>query len=445
MKKVQTFFGKRVFLVALLLLMVFTVSACSDKEDDDVDSDDVLVTSVSVTTVGDTSTITQFGGTLQMVATILPTDATDSSFIRTVTNGTGTATISTGGLLTAVSNGSVTVNAKSNDSAKIVGVKVITISNQAAASMDATLTEIEVDGQSILDFQALEYRYVYVLSDGVTSTPSTSVTKFETSSTVVITDAVDVTSSDELDRTTTIVVTTSDAVEVTYYVVFEQQIAPVDLGTAGNYVILAETGISTTTTSAITGDIAVSPAAATYITGFSLTADSSGEYSISDQVVGNVYASDYTVPTPGNLTTAVEDMMLAYSDAAGRAANYTELYSGDLSGKTLTPGVFKFGNSVLINTDLTLTGSATDVWIFQIAGNLTMASNINIILAGGADAKNIIWQVADTVAIGSGSHFEGTILAMTDIAMGTNSSINGRLYAQTAVTLDAVTVVKSND
>lgn len=216
----------------------------------------------------------------------------------------------------------------------------------------------------------------------------------------------------------------------------------VDLGSADNYVVLAESAISTTSGSDVTGDLAVSPAAATYITGFDLIMDSTGTFSTSSLVTGKLFASDYTSPTPTALTTAIADMRTAYTDAAGRAANYTELYSGNLSGQTLSSGVYKFGNSVLINTDLTLEGSSTDVWIFQIAGNLTMASDMNIILAGGALAKNIVWQVADTVAIGSGSHFEGTILAMTNISMGTNSSINGNLYAQTEVSLDSTTVVK---
>ncbi|MCR3906740.1 MAG: ice-binding family protein [Tenericutes bacterium] len=216
----------------------------------------------------------------------------------------------------------------------------------------------------------------------------------------------------------------------------------VDLGTADDFVILAESGISTTAGSSVTGDLGISPSAATYITGFGLIMDSTGTFSTSSLVTGQILSSDYTSPTPTELTTAIANMRTAYTDAAGRAANYTELYSGDLSGQTLTSGVYKFGNSVLINTDLTLNGNSTDVWIFQISGNLTMASDMNIILTGGALAKNIVWQVADTVAIGSGSHFEGTILAMTNISMGTNSSIDGNLYAQTEVTLDATTVVK---
>ena len=218
-------------------------------------------------------------------------------------------------------------------------------------------------------------------------------------------------------------------------------IAPVTLGMAGNFVILAKSGISTVPTSAITGNIGVSPIDSTGITGFSLTMDATNQFGTSSQLTGKAYASNYTSPTPSNLTTAITNMETAYVDAAGRAANYTELYAGDLSGKTLTPGVYKWGTGISANTNVTFNGSSTDVWILQVSDGITIASGVNIILSGGAQASNIIWQAADTVTIGTGAHFEGTILAKTNISLGTNASINGRLYAQTAVTLDANIVV----
>ncbi|PKM45488.1 MAG: hypothetical protein CVV03_06650 [Firmicutes bacterium HGW-Firmicutes-8] len=217
--------------------------------------------------------------------------------------------------------------------------------------------------------------------------------------------------------------------------------APVNLGTAGSYAILAKTGISSVPDSVITGNIGVSPIDFTAITGFSLTADATNVFSTSAQITGKAYASDYAPPTPSNLTTAISNMETAYTDAAGRAVNYTELYGGDISGKTLTAGVYKWGTGVLINTNVTLNGGANDVWIFQIAKGITQASGTRIILTGGAQAKNIFWQAAETVAIGTDAHFEGIILGMTDITLGTNASINGRLLAQTAVTLDKSTVV----
>lgn len=215
----------------------------------------------------------------------------------------------------------------------------------------------------------------------------------------------------------------------------------VNLGLAGNYVILAKTGISSVPNSVITGNIGVSPIDATALTGFSLTADATNQFSISAQITGKAYASNYASPTPEDLTTAISNMETAYTDAAGRAANYTELYSGDLSGKTLAAGVYKWGTGVLINSDVTLNGNANDVWIFQIGEGITQASNTKIILTGGAQAKNIFWQTAETVSIGTGSHFEGNILCLTNITLETNASITGRLFAQTAVTLDTSIVV----
>src|SRR5450759_4300490 len=215
---------------------------------------------------------------------------------------------------------------------------------------------------------------------------------------------------------------------------------PVDLGTAGNYVILAKSGISATGTTLINGNIGVSPYAATAITEFGLVMDASGTFSTSALVIGKVYAADYAVPTPATLTTAVSDMEAAYTDAAGRtvtSAATTDVGGGTLTGLTLAPGVYEWGSAVTIPTDLTLRGSATDVWIFKVAGTLDMAAGMRVILTGGALPQNIFWQVAGVVTLGTTSHFEGIILGQTLIALQTGASINGRLLAQTAVTLDA--------
>lgn len=217
--------------------------------------------------------------------------------------------------------------------------------------------------------------------------------------------------------------------------------AQVNLGAASEYAILAKSGISTVPNSVVTGNIGVSPIGSTAITGFSLTADATNAFSTSSQLIGKAYASNYASPTPSNLTTAVRNMETAYTDAAGRAADYTELYTGDLSGRTLTPGVYKWGTGVMINSNVTLNGGANDVWIFQIAKGITQAAGTQIILTGGATAKNIFWQAAETVAIGTGAHFEGIILSQTNISLAANASINGRLLAQTAVTLIKSTVV----
>jgi hypothetical protein len=218
--------------------------------------------------------------------------------------------------------------------------------------------------------------------------------------------------------------------------------APVPLGGAGNYVILAKSAVSNTPTSAITGDIGLSPAAASFITGFALTLPAGGAASTSAQVTGSVYASDYAAPTPANLTTAVNDMMTAYTTAAGRTLpDHTELGAGDISGLTLAPGLYKWSNTVLINSDVTLSGGPNDTWIFQIAGGISQASATHVILAGGALAQNIVWQVFGVVTIGTTAHMEGRILSQTSITLNTGATANGRLLAQTAVTLAGNTVV----
>jgi hypothetical protein len=215
----------------------------------------------------------------------------------------------------------------------------------------------------------------------------------------------------------------------------------VTLGKAGEYALLAKSGASTVPASTITGNVGVSPAAASFITGFSLTMDSTNVFSTSPQVTGKVYASDYTPPTPSNLTTAISDMETAFTDAAGRAAGTTELGAGNIGGKTLTPGVYKWGTGLLIPTDVTLQGSATDVWIFQIAQDLTVSSGVKVVLAGGALPKNIFWQVAGLVDLGTTAHLEGVVLSQTSITLRTGATVNGRLLAQSAANIDGSTIV----
>jgi hypothetical protein len=216
--------------------------------------------------------------------------------------------------------------------------------------------------------------------------------------------------------------------------------ASVDLGTAGNYAILAKAGVSTTGTTKITGNIGVSPIAASAITGFGLVRDSSGAFSTSTLVTGRVYASNYAVPAPSELTSAVGAMETAYKTAAGRTADVTELGAGNIGGLTLAPGVYKWGTGVIIPTDVTLSGSKNAVWIFQIAGTLNISSAKKVILQSGALPKNIFWQVAGATTLGTNSTFNGNILDKTNIALQTGAVLNGRALAQTAVTLDANTV-----
>jgi hypothetical protein len=156
-----------------------------------------------------------------------------------------------------------------------------------------------------------------------------------------------------------------------------------------------------------------------------------------------LYAADYAAPTPGNLTTSVGAMQAAYVDAAGRPTpDHTELAAGNLGGLTLPAGLYKWSNTVTIPTNVTLTGGANDTWIFQIAGGLTQSAATSVILSGGAQAQNVVWQVAGIVQIGTTAHLEGEVLSLTAITLNTGASVNGRLLAQTAVTLAGNTVVQ---
>jgi len=217
---------------------------------------------------------------------------------------------------------------------------------------------------------------------------------------------------------------------------------PVNLGAAGSFVILAKTGVSSVPTSVVTGDVGLSPAAASYITGFSLSMDATNVYARSSQITGKVYAADYSSPSPSNMTTAVSDMELAFIDAASRAADVTELGAGNIGGMTLAPGVYKWGTGLLIPTSLTLNGTASDVWIFQVAQDLKMSSATTVTLTGGAVAKNVFWQVAGSVELGTTAHLEGVVLSQTAITLLTGASIKGRMLAQTAVAIDNSTVVQ---
>lgn len=204
----------------------------------------------------------------------------------------------------------------------------------------------------------------------------------------------------------------------------------VDLGLAGEFVILSKSGITNVYKSSITGDIGTSP-----ITGAAI-------HLTCAEVTGNIYSVDAAGPLPcaitnaTRLTTSVGDMQTAYTDAAGRSnPDFVNLGAGNIGGTTLTPGLYTWTSAVVIPTDVTISGGPNDVWIFQVAGTLTMSSAVNFTLAGGAQAKNIYWQTAGAVTFGTTSHFEGNILSATGINLQTGATINGRLLAQTAVTL----------
>ncbi len=210
---------------------------------------------------------------------------------------------------------------------------------------------------------------------------------------------------------------------------------PVNLGKAGDYVILAYSAITSTPSSIIDGDIGLTPTTAAAITVACAEMDGTSTIYGVDADARTCYQNDSS-----GLTTAMENMLTAYNNAAGRKLpDETNLGGGNITDMTLAPGLYKWGTSVSINAGgVTLNGGPNDVWIFQVAGDVIQASNTQVNLTGGAVAKNVFWQVGGGtgVTIGTDSAFQGIVLAQKAITLNTRASVTGRLLAQSAVTLD---------
>merc|ERR1712195_435175 len=186
----------------------------------------------------------------------------------------------------------------------------------------------------------------------------------------------------------------------------------VNLGTAGDFAVLTKSGVTTTgAPTKVTGDMGTSPIAATALTGFDLIMDSTNTHSTSTLVTGHIFAASYTSPTPSKMTTAISDMETAYTDAAGRVnPDELDLGAGIIQGMTLKPGLYKWGSNVGFTSSLAFDGTATDVWILQMTGDLTVGAGAIVTLENGAKAENIFWQVAGSTTLHTTAHMEGTIL-----------------------------------
>ncbi len=205
--------------------------------------------------------------------------------------------------------------------------------------------------------------------------------------------------------------------------------APVDLQSAGDFVVLAQMAIADVPPSAVTGNVGMSPSPGTGI-GISCA-----------EVTGGVYAADATGPAPcsisdpNRLTAAISDSVVAFDDAAGRAPDYNEHAAGNIGGLNLGPATYRWSTAVTIPASLTLTGTADDVWIFQIAEDLIVAPGVSITLAGGAQARNVFWQ-SFAADLGAAARFSGVLLSETAIVLRAGASVNGRLMSGTMISLD---------
>ena len=202
--------------------------------------------------------------------------------------------------------------------------------------------------------------------------------------------------------------------------------APVGLGTAAPFAVLAGTpAVTNTGPTTITGDLGIHPAAA--VTGFP-----------PGTVNGTIHAADAVA------LQAKSDLVIAYSDAAGRPATATH---GTLGGLTLVSGVYNSGGVVLdLTGTLTLDGQndPNAVWVFQATSSLVTASSSSVKLINGASSCNVFWQVTSSATLGSGSTFVGTILALTSITMNSGVTMNGRALARNGdVTLINDTITRS--
>jgi len=221
----------------------------------------------------------------------------------------------------------------------------------------------------------------------------------------------------------------------------------IDLLTAGDFAIFAQSGITTTGGSTVNGDMGINPAAAAAITGFALVLDGGGTFSTSAQVfagpppqLGQVFAPDYAVPTPAKVVQASADMITAYNDAIGRVPDSTSV-GGDISlDSPLTAGlVHRYtGASSVLAGPLTLLGGPGDGIIIQVLGTLDIQDDILIV--GGMLPENIFIVASGQITIFPGVTVNGEILGGTGIAMQAGAVLNGRALAQTAVTLISNTI-----
>jgi hypothetical protein len=200
----------------------------------------------------------------------------------------------------------------------------------------------------------------------------------------------------------------------------------VPLASAANFVILAGSTVTNTGPTIVTGgNLGLSPGSA--VTGFP-------PGTLTSPAVMHV-----TDPTAAQ---AQLDLTTAYNYAAGLPNG--AVLPGDMSGLTFTPGLYKTSSTVMLsagNVTLDAQGNANAVFIFQVGSTLTTLGSTQVILAGGAQAKNVFWQVSSSATLGTNSMFKGTIMSLQAVTLDTGANLVGRALARNAaVTLDSSTV-----
>jgi hypothetical protein len=203
--------------------------------------------------------------------------------------------------------------------------------------------------------------------------------------------------------------------------------APVALGDAATFAVIAGSAVTSTGATVITGDLGLSPG--TSVGGFP-----------PGILNGTLHINDATA------SQSKADIMAAYNDAASRTATDIVTVSGNIGGLTLTPGLYKSTSSLSLSSgDLTFDalGNPNAIFVIQVASSLTVTSGRKVILAGGAQAANIFWQVGSSATFGTTSVFRGTLIVMQSISFNTGARLNGRALTRTgAVTMAGNTIVQ---
>ncbi|WP_285040599.1 ice-binding family protein [Plantibacter sp. LMC-P-059a] len=189
---------------------------------------------------------------------------------------------------------------------------------------------------------------------------------------------------------------------------------PIFLGTAADYGVLASSAITNTGATTINGDLGLSPDSS--VTGFP---------------PGIVNGTQNVTNEPAAL--AKDDLLTAMGVASSLTPDPQQV--GDLTGLDLDPGVYA-GGEISLTGNVTLTGTAESVWVFQAASTLKTGTSSSVTLVGGASACNVFWRVGSSATLDGGGPFVGTILADASISTGSGTVVEGRLLASTgAVTL----------
>lgn len=203
-------------------------------------------------------------------------------------------------------------------------------------------------------------------------------------------------------------------------------VAEIQLGSAGNFAVLAGSTVTSTGATVIDGgDVGVNPGTA--ITGFA---------------PGILVAPFMFHSGDAVALQAQTDLAMAYSSAELLAVSQ-DLTGQDLGGLTLLPGVYRFSSSAQLTGTLTLDnqGDPNAQFVFQIGSTLTTASDsaVKTINEGSISGGSVFWQVGSSATLGTNTSFEGHILALTSITLNTGATMldGSALALNGVVTLDS--------